>query len=218
VKTFLIAAAMVLGFSVAAHAQTTTTSGAAAGAASVLNQYNIIPGGNTGNGSGTQTLNTNTTGTVWQLGGTPSMMTTQYDACTKYISASAILAGLSVPLEIEQCWSMRMADSIAKYPPGSVQYNLLCNDSNVLRNDWETNTMKCTKNIARLPKDDVRRVGYTGIPVVAVNQGPTAAVPAQVVGPQGLPLQATNAPVNAVPAATPLPRCSATIRDRCISG
>lgn len=214
-KSLLLSAALIAGISFAANAQTTTSSSAGAGAAAVLTQYNVIPGGS-GSGNGTLNQNLNTSGTVWTLGGTPSIMSNQYDACTKYISASAILAGISVPLEIEQCWSMRMADSIAKYPPGSVQYNLLCNDSNVLRNDWETNTMKCTKNIARLPKDDPRRVGYTGVPVVAVNQV-TPSVPAAPAGPQGLPLQGTNAPVAAVPPAQ-LPRCSATIKDRCISG
>lgn len=214
-KSFLLSAALIAGISFSASAQITTGSAAGAAAVSTLNQYNVIPGGGSGNGSGVQTLNTNQSGTVWTLGGTPSMMTTQYDACTKYISASAILAGLSVPLEIEQCWSMRMADSIAKYPPGSVQYGLLCNDSNVLKNDWQLNVMKCPANIAKLPKDDPRRVSYAGIPVVAVNQGPT--VPQNVVPPQGLPLPATNAQVSAVPSAQ-LPRCSATIKDRCISG
>lgn len=176
--TIAALAALSLGWSQVSHAQTATTAsqatgiagaGAIAGGGVGIGTLNV--GGAGGGGSQPGYANINTTGTIWTLGGTPSMNTTQYDACTKYISASAILGGVSVPLEIGVCWDMRIADSIAKYPPGSVQYNLLCNDSGVLRNDWDTGTMACTNNKAKLRKsspNDPRGIATTAVPVVAV--------------------------------------------------
>lgn len=177
--TIAALAALSLGWSHTGHAQIATTASQATGIAGA----GAIAGGGTstgigtlnvgGNGGGSQPgyANINTTGTVWTLGGTPSMNTTQYDACTKYFSASAILAGISVPLEIDMCWKMRQADAIAKYPPGSVQYNLLCADSGILRNDWDTGQMACTANKAALRKsnpNDSRGIATTAVPVVAV--------------------------------------------------
>lgn len=209
----LLIAALSLGMlSLGAQAQTTTqtsASGASAGAVSNINLIQPGSGGNGNPGVGYLNQNLNNSGMIWTLN-TPSMGATQYDACTKYFTIAGPGAGLGIPLEIEQCWSMRMADAIAKYPPGSVQYNLLCKDSNVRQNDWDTNTMKCTQNIARLPKTDPRSAGYVGVPVVAVNANPLPA-PA----PPGGAAQAAPTFANG---AAPLPRCSATVRDRCISG
>lgn len=220
-KTFLIGALVAL-ISSSAWAQTTTqtsASGASAGAVSNINLIQPGNGGGSGNGSGVGYLNTNNSGTQWILGGTPSMNTTQYDACTKYISASALLGGVSIPLEIDTCWKMRQADAIAKYPPGSVQYNLLCADSGILQNDWDTGTMKCTANQAKLRKanpNDPRTAAYQGVPVVAVSGPGINAVPSpNATAPAGG--AAKDAPTFTTQAA-PLPRCSATVRDRCISG
>lgn len=219
-KLISLAALMLLGsLSFAAQAQTTSQTSAAGASAGAVSNINLIqPGaGVTGNG-GVGFLTTNNSGTQWILGGTPSMNTTQYDACTKYITASAILGGVSIPLEIDTCWKMRQADAIAKYPPGSVQYNLLCADSGILQNDWDTGTMKCTANQVKLRKsnpNDPRTAAYQGVPVVAVSGPGINAVPAPT---------ENRAPPGGAQQAAPtfkaeaLPRCSATVRDRCISG
>lgn len=225
-KIITLTALLTVGLAASAHAQTTTSSQAGAGAVATVNQVNVVPGSGGGGGGGVGYLNTNVTGTQWILGGTPSMNTTQYDACTKYITGSAILGGLSIPLEIDMCWKMRQMDAMAKYPPGSVQYNLGCADSDWLKNDWETGTMACVANKAKLAKanpNDPRSVNTQAVPVVAVT-GP--GVPGRSVPnappPNGVNIPAPNAQPSmsqVVPGPTTLPRCKGpTDQSRCFSG
>lgn len=227
-------AALLLGLSQASHAQTATTASGAtagAGAQAIAGGTTINTGSANGGGfgaNGVGYLNTTTSGTVWTLGGTPSVNTTQYDACTKYISGSAILAGLSVPLEVDMCWKMRQADAIAKYPPGSVQYNLLCADSDIRRNDWDTGQMACTANKAALRKikpNDPRGVDVTAIPVVAVggyavgsNLNPVPNAPPATVVP--VPVAPVNQSMaEPLPGRENLPRCKGmNDQSRCYGG
>lgn len=228
------AAALLLGLSQASHAQTASTaSGATAGAGAFASAggTTINTGGGNGGGFGTNGvgyLNTNASGTIWTLGGTPSVNTTQYDACTKYVSGSAILAGVSIPLEIDMCWKMRQADAIAKYPPGSVQYNLLCADSDIQRNDWDTGQMACTANKAKLRKsnpNDPRGVAVAAVPVVAVggygvgsNLNPVPNAPPPTVVP--VPVAPVNTSMaDPLPGRENLPRCKGpNDQSRCYGG
>lgn len=215
-KTALLSAALVAGLAFGANAQTTTSSMAGAGASATLNQINVVPG--SGGGGGVGYLNTNQSGTLWVLGNSPSMAAQSYDACLKNLSVSFI-GGVNIPLEIAVCWNLRMMDAMAKYPPGSNQYEMGCLDSNWLKTDWSTGTMKCTANIAKLPPNDARRVAYQGIPVVHAGVG-GSTVPQNIVPPTGVMVAPTNAPsISAEPSRQTLPRCKGpNDQSQCYSG
>jgi hypothetical protein len=210
--------ASVFGIS-EANAQITAGAGAVsdsfAGVSNVI--VNGQPGG--GGGGGVGYLQQNVSGVVWTLGNTPSMASQSYDACLKNLSVAGPGAGINIPLEIAVCWNLRMMDAMAKYPPGSNQYEMGCLDSNWLKTDWNTNTMRCTENIKKLPANDPRRVTHTGTPVVLAGHG--AVVPQNTVPPTGVAVPATNAPIAAAPLPSPrnLPRCKGpNDQSQCYSG
>lgn len=167
-KSFGIFFAVML-FGASAFAQpvsTTTTTGAAAQANSGV--INVIGGGGGTNGGGT--ANINTTGTLWTLGGTPSMSAVSYDACTQYFSMSAVIAGINIPLDKETCWGMRQGREMAtSAPPGSLQYAHNCLTSrDWTTTDWETGTMACPRNKDKLRKQNANdpRIAVVNYPAV----------------------------------------------------
>lgn len=220
-KTLLLAAAFALGIMTIGNVQaqtTTQTSAAGASAGAISNLTLVQPGAGSGSGGGVGYLNTNQSGTLWVLGNSPSMSAQSYDACLKNLSVSFI-GGVNIPLEIAVCWNLRMMDAMAKFPPGSNQYEFGCLDSNWQKVDWATGTMKCTANIAKLSKDDPRRVAVQGIPVVQAGVG-GSIVPQNVVPPTGVAIPATNAPnLSTAPGPRTLPRCKGpNDQSQCYSG
>jgi len=170
-------AALTLGMATSAMAQVTGTTASSAGAQAIANPGSIgtinMPGaGNTAPNFGT--LNTNASGTVWTLGQTASIATTSYDACLKNFSVVGLFVGLGIPFEISHCWELRDMDAMAKYPPGSVQYEHGCRDSSWLNTDWVSGQMKCTANQAKLRKtnpNDSRVQPFVAVPVASTNMG-----------------------------------------------
>jgi hypothetical protein len=206
---FLIAAAMVLGLmSATANAQTTTQTSASGASAGAVSNINLIqPGVNTNGNGGVGYLNTNVSGVVWTLGNTPSMASQSYDACLKNLSIAGPGAGINIPLEIAVCWNLRMMDAMAKYPPGSNQYEMGCLDSNWQKVDWDTGTLACSANktkLARTNPNDPRAMPVRGTPVVVAGHGavmPAATVPQNAVPPTGTNIPAPNRPnLSAAPA------------------
>lgn len=204
VTIFAAVAALALGFTSAGHAQVTsatTSSGATGTAGASANGIGVVNLPGNGGGAAYGTLNTYQSGVSWTLGIAPSMNATQYDACTKYFSLSAIAGGINVPLEIDMCWKMRQMDAMAKYPPGSNQYELGCADSGWLKMDWVTGTMACTENKAKLAKsnpNDQRATPTRGVPVVSTNTGGSILPPPAP--PTGAPVPASNRQVSEAPA------------------
>lgn len=233
-RTIIAALALLLPATVMAQ---TTTTVAGSNSDSFAGVVNVIGGGQAG-GNGGSTANINTTGTTWLLGGTPSMSAVSYDACTQYISASAIVAGISIPIDKETCWGMRQAREMAtSSPPGSIQYAHNCLTSrDWTTTDWETGTMACPRNKDRLRRESPNdpRVAATTYPAVVF--AGAQMQPGQVKqDPRALSIGVKQAPPTVAPVAAPtyssqaprpaaatqiatLPRCSATVRDRCISG
>jgi hypothetical protein len=224
VKIVALSALLAIGLSATAQAQTTITGQTGSSATAIV----VAPGaGNgTGNGglpNGVGYLNTNQTGTVWTLGiAPPATAATSYDACLKNIGISAIAGAISIPLEISHCWALRDMDAMAKFPPGSIQYEHGCRDSAWLNTDWVSGTLACTANKAKLAKqnpNDPRAAQVVAIPVVQAGHGKTVpnGVPPTVV-----PVTATNAQPSlsqVVPGPASLPRCKGpNDQSRCFSG
>lgn len=121
----------------------------------------IVPGASNGGGG---------VGTVWTWGIAPAAnAATSYDACLKNVGISAIAGAISIPLEISHCWELRDMEAMAKFPPGSVQYEHGCRDSSWLNTDWVSGIMACTANKAKLAKTkpaDPRAQQVQAVPVV----------------------------------------------------
>lgn len=213
-KKLILAVALAL-LPICAQAQSitgTALSGAAANA--TLQQINVIPGA--GGGAPNGTLNTNVTGSTssWIFGGTPSMGATSYDACTQYFSLSALVAGINIPIDKLVCWDIRVVNEVAKFPPGTLQYAVLCVNSRTLTMiDWETGIMGCTGNKAKLADSDVRKHMTRYSTVVFHAQGTqiqNQQVPLQTAPPTGAPVAAptfsSQAPT-VIAAAAPVGPC-----------
>lgn len=199
----ILAAALALGVIGAAQAQTgTLTSASGSSAGAVLQQQNIIPGGGGGSSVG---------GTVWTMGQTTGgNNVTSYDACLKYINATGLFVNIGIPLEIAHCWALRSMDAMAKFPPGSIQYEYGCQDSNWAKVDWDTGTVACTSNKARMRKEnpaDPRGQAMAYVPVVQAGHGAnTGSIVAmnQPAPPTVVHVRAPDAPVT-ISAAPGLP-------------
>ena len=103
---------------------------------------------------------------------------------------------------------------MAKFPPGSIQYEHGCRDSAWQQTDWDTGTMKCTANQAKLRKSnpsDPRVQPFVATPVVmpGMNAVPASAPPTVV------PVNGTNRQVSEVVEPKTYPLCSAAVTDGC---
>lgn len=193
-------AALFLGWSQPGHSQTATTqSGATSGAGAQaiaggsMGIGTLVVPGNTGGVGGVQTL--------WTLGiAPPASAATSYDACLKNVGISAIAGALSIPLEISHCWELRDMEAMAKFPPGSVQYEHGCRDSSWLNTDWVSGTMACTSNKAKLAKtnpNDPRARPVAATPVVMPGMTVTGGSPPPTVVPVNNSTQMSEvAPIN----------------------
>lgn len=217
--TIAAVAALTLGWSQVSHAQTAATnSGASAGAGA-----QAIAGGNTGIGTLVVPGNTGVggnSGPFWTLGIAPAISSVSYDACLKNFSVSAIAGGINIPLEISHCWALRDMDAMAKFPPGSIQYEHGCLDSNWLKTDWSSGTMACTENLAKLAKSNpndprLQRWNAARVPVVSTNMNPTG-VP-NALPPTVVPVNATNKSISQAPAVDYSRKCNRAlgINDQC---
>lgn len=185
----------------------TSQSNSTAGAAAVLNQTNVLPAPIAGNptSSGVGTIYNHQSGTVWNMGQTTGgNAITSYDACLKYLNLTGLFVNVGVPLEISHCWALRDMDAMAKFPPGSLQYEHGCADSAWAKTDWDTGTMACTINKTRLRRNDPndpRAATTRYVPVVQAGHG--ANTQAMMVPPTVVPVTPTNAPVGPLPAVSP---------------
>lgn len=148
--------------------------------------------------------------TIWTLGIAPSISSTSYDACLKNFSVSAIAGGINIPLEISHCWELRDMDAMAKFPPGSIQYEHGCRDSSWLATDWASGTIACSANKQKLAKtapSDPRAQPMAATPVVfaSMNQPAVPNAPPPTV----VPVNKTDRPVVQAPAVAPQPQVAA---------
>ena len=192
---FAAVAALTVGLSQVGHAQTAATNSGATSTAGA----GAIAGGGVGIGTlvlpGTNVAAPNVGGvqTVWTMGQTTGgNSVTSYDACLKNAQLTVLFAAVAVPLEISHCWELRDMDAMAKFPPGSIQYEHGCRDSSWLNTDWVSGTMACTANKAKLAKsqpNDPRARSVVAVPVVSTNMGnPVPNGPSPTV----VPVAATN--------------------------
>ena len=214
VSISLAITALALCWSQPGHSQTsTTTAGSASGSTA-----NAMVGGSMGIGTlvvpGTQTGGG--VGTVWTWGIAPAAnAATSYDACLKNVGISAIAGAISIPLEISHCWELRDMEAMAKFPPGSVQYEHGCRDSSWLNTDWVSGIMACTANKAKLAKtnkNDPRAQQVQAVPVVMPGMtvsGVNASPPPTVV-----PVN-NSTQMSEVTQPRTYPLCSATVTDGC---
>ena len=181
----------------------------------------VMPGGIVSTGTVPNTPNpqyvhTTVGGTTWTLGQTTGgNSVTSYDACLKNAQLTVLFAAVSVPLEIQHCWELRDMDAMAKFPPGSIQYEHGCHDSAWLKTDWDSGTMACVANRAKLAKvspNDPRSAPRQGVPVVSTNMSPT--VPASP-PPTMVPVAPTNRQVSENVQLREYPLCGGAIQDGC---
>lgn len=214
--TLAAAAALTLGWSQVGHAQVTGTTSSGATATATSGGLNLPPGSvlTTGGAApagtipATQYVHTTVGGTTWTLGGTTGgNSVTSYDACLKNAQLTVLFAAVAVPLEISHCWELRDMDAMAKFPPGSIQYEHGCRDSSWLNTDWVSGTMACTANKAKLAKSnpsDPRAMQVQAVPVVSTQMSPSV--------PAGPP--PTVVPVKQMSEATPVVDYSRPCRSR----
>jgi hypothetical protein len=215
VRKIIVAAiaALTLGMASSAYAQTTTgtTSSGATATAIGGGTTVVMPNGAGGAfGTGAVAVPTGIGGAQWVMGQTTGgNNVTSYDACLKNAQLTVLFAAVAVPLEISHCWELRDMDAMAKFPPGSIQYEHGCRDSSWLNTDWETGTMKCTANQKKLAKsnpNDPRAQRFVATPVVAAGMN---VAPMQSPPPTVVPVAPTmsEAPAPTVYQARDLPRC-----------
>lgn len=206
-RRIILAVALTLSAG-AASAQTNLLSGSQSGALAVAGTTNlVVPGGSGGNG----------TGTLYNLGTTGGNSVVNYDACLKNFSLTGWIANVNVPIEIQKCWLMRQSDTMAKFPPGTPQYEHNCKSSDWLDTDWRTGIMACTENKERLARKDpndprTRPLAYN-IPAIQY----ASAMPMAPVPPTVVPVAPTNAPVSAVPPAQAFAAASYATASDCLT-
>lgn len=110
-------------------------------------------------------------------------------------------------------------EAMAKFPPGSIQYEHGCRDSSWLNTDWVSGQMRCTANQAKLRKtspNDPRVQAYVAVPVV--QGGMVSSTVPSAPPPTVVPVSGTNKSVSQAPAAVDYSRkCNRAlgITDQC---
>lgn len=205
-------AALTLGMASSAYAQVNGSTNSGATATAIGGGTTVVmPGPGSGlGGTGALAVPTGIGGAQWVMGQTTGgNNVTSYDACLKNAQLTVLFAAVAVPLEISHCWELRDMDAMAKFPPGSIQYEHGCRDSSWLNTDWETGTMKCTANQKKLAKSnpgDPRAQRFVATPVVAAGMTNSMQSPPPTVVPVAPTNQVSEIPVQPVQAKD-LPRC-----------
>jgi hypothetical protein len=199
------------------HAQVTSSLGtnSSAGAMAVNGGTTVVipgvgpvTGGPSGGGIGNAT---------WVMGQTTGgNNVTSYDACLKNAQLTVLFAAVAIPLEISHCWELRDMEHMAKFPPGSLQYEHGCRDSSWLNTDWVSGTMACTANkakLAKMNKDDPRAQQVRATPVVMPGMQMNSTSPPPTV----VPVSNTNQSISQAPAVDYSRKCNRAlgILDQC---
>lgn len=190
-KTIIFAAitALSLGLTSVGHAQVTSGSSSGAGAAAIAYGATniIVPGSGPAAQAAIQYSNLGTLANPQALVGqtTGGNAVTSYDACNGAYNYTLGPGSVSGTKEIKRCWSMREGEYAAKFPPGTLQYEHQCNNSDeFLNTDWTSGLVACSLNKAKLAKtspNDKRL--QTQAPMVVATSQPSAVPAERVAGP-----------------------------------